>query len=85
MTQWMPIQEAPKDGTTLLGYFPDREEWIEPMRMISWGYIPNIGSGWTWHLSDSDFRKMTGEPKMFLNLPAAPTSDKYGGIAVRNK
>ena len=61
MSEWEPIETAPKDGTHILGY---GEEWPEIAVVV-------YTTGWDFYpYSDTD----VGELSHWMPLPAPPTS-----------
>jgi hypothetical protein len=83
MSEWQPIESAPKDGTVILAYCAPR--YVESGEPMGWGYINAVwwrdeymkkkyGTGysgmWPWrhHQNDS-----AAEPTRWQPLPPPPT------------
>ena len=69
MTDWQPIETAPKDGTAVLGYFPAKRGFVArqdvvPIYWSEWG-------GGTWTNSTSGCR-LLDHTTHWQPLPAPP-------------
>lgn len=74
--EWRPIEEAPKDGTSIIAYCVHvnakyatnsiQEGWEYPV-IAKW--IDHNGGGWTWH-------GMAGTFTHYMPLPPAPGAAK---------
>lgn len=75
MSDWRPIETAPKDGTPVLGYCQPR--YVESGKPMSFSYQAIIwwrgerygDSQWKWRLHHSD---SAVEPTHWQPLPAPP-------------
>ncbi len=74
MNEWKPIETAPRDGTAVLGFLPNRSGYVSDKRyeIISWsgwggGVWDNAGG---YHVSDS--------PTHWMPLPVPPAIQKDG-------
>jgi len=71
MSDWISVEEdlPPKDGTCVLGFFPDRAGFVADQR-----YIPIHWSGWgggTWDSTTSGHH-ISGDPTHWMPLPDLP-------------
>jgi hypothetical protein len=62
MSDWQPIESAPKDGTRVLGYFPDLES----------GYHDTV---WIDRLKTWVSRAYPAAPSHWMPLPPPPGSE----------
>ena len=70
MSEWQPIETAPKDGATILLYFP-KGYWADD-RDIAIGFW----SDGDWYSGEADSTPMTGFgsfPSHWMPLPEPPT------------
>ena len=68
MSEWKPIETAPKDGTLILVYEPDNESW--PIRSARWSQSPYPPGRWDWFYVYDD---CLGEaPTHWMPLPSPP-------------
>jgi hypothetical protein len=70
--EWQPIKTAPKDGTTVLAYFPTREGYfarqdVVPIHWTEWG-------NGVWENSSSG-HKVSDHPTHWMPLPSRPLQD----------
>lgn len=71
--EWQPIETAPKDGTLILGYFPQEGWWKNRDTFIrSTRWVPGFMGGWAFQ---GDFN---AEPSHCMPLPPLP-GDTLGG------
>lgn len=70
LPMWMPINDAPRDGTKILLYVPKAEKW-EAFHFLSYWHRTKGKNGYWWDHSHLD-------PTHWMPLPAAPDSD--GGV-----
>lgn len=78
MTEWKPIDTAPKDGTAILIY-PAYSMWLDHKKLPN--YIPYVcrwkddafGAGWI-EASGEEYHLF--EPTHWMPLPAAPEPPK---------
>lgn len=68
MTDWQPIDTAPKDGTDVLLFIPDFANYPDSPRVVSalWG-----DCGW-WQDNAAAGCQTWGNPTHWQPLPAAP-------------
>lgn len=71
MSQWKPIETAPKDGTSILGYFPGRGGYVArqdmiPIHWCGWG-------GGMWQNSTSGHNLMSNKVTHWMPLPDPPS------------
>lgn len=66
MSDWRPIETAPKDGTRLLGYYPQNEDYIR-VGVIQWMKPRGYDYHWTW-----DGSWMPDDPTHWQPLPEPP-------------
>ena len=72
MSEWQPIETAPKDGTPILGFMPDAAiQWqIMPIEMLDFG----DDDGPEWFQADrDDGRALDVEPTHWMPLPHPPS------------
>ena len=78
-SDWMPMETAPKDGSIVLGFFPNM--WLPggdyrfPDRRWGMGSVRWDGSedsGFYWSLLDGD---SVGDPTHWMPLPDPPESE----------
>lgn len=69
VNQWRPIEEAPKDGTAILGW---RKDWLHPL-MIEWTCAAEF-------LSDEEIEKVDGPLEWELDCNWFGYSLRYGEI-----
>ena len=70
MSEWQPIETAPKDGTGVLGYFPELKGYVAPQE-----FIPMHWSGWgggIWCNSTSGHNLLSAKPTHWMPLPTPP-------------
>jgi hypothetical protein len=71
MMEWQPIETAPKDGTTVLGYFGGRSGYVSRQDIV-----PICWSGWgggVWDNATSGHH-MGDDPSHWMPLPPPPKS-----------
>ena len=69
MSDWQPIETAPKDGTPILGWAPD-SELANPVHyaVIWWFQWTELG-GW---VREGDEYDIAADPTHWMPLPDAP-------------
>lgn len=75
MTEWQPIETAPKDGTSILAFMPDAAEQfrIMPIEMLDF----NDGDGPQWWQADvDDGHPLEVTPTHWMPLPQPPEQDQ---------
>lgn len=74
---WQPIETAPKDGESVLLYFPDGAPWNEGN--IGIGFWAGDGSD-NWYASECDSHNMTADgqrnPTHWMPLPVPPINTR---------
>jgi hypothetical protein len=70
ITIWFPIETAPRDGTLLIGAFPDH-----PCRLIQWlnPMMKHDGGSWHVHASQEEY---TPSPTHWMWLPEPPNHER---------
>ena len=68
--QWQPIESAPRDGTKILIWVEDDENYI-----VSWCEWKEYGQDWDWY----DDNCISHKPTHFMPLPKPPVTNKAGG------
>lgn len=71
MHTWLPIETAPKDGTSVLGFIPGRSGYIARQDIV-----PVHWSGWgggVWDNSTSGHH-LSSDPSHWMPLPLGPGS-----------
>lgn len=81
MTNWQPIETAPRDGTLILGcikppvkdgfsggWVHEFEQWLAPLTIAFRGFHPNSPGRATWRCKDG--KPM--EPTHWMPLPEPP-------------
>ena len=66
--RWQPIATAPKDGTEILGLFPDYH-----LRMNVTSMFWDVPGFWVNAFEDEDYH---AEPTHWMPLPAPPVTEK---------
>ena len=79
MTEWQPIETAPKDGTDILLWYPayKRGVWIGAYNIsetYDHGKLSRRSEGWSAGLMPSFFDRKPNEPTLWQPLPADPAS-----------
>ena len=73
MSEWQPIETAPKDGTYIIAYFPShgrREAYAESAYFVDLELEDDPGRGvWVWS-QDGDEPQV--QPTHWMPLPEAP-------------
>lgn len=74
MTDWQPIETAPKDGTEILAFFDCREVQDGGLvDIIYWDEVGGPREQGCWHLGcESDCSRAPGYYTHWMPLPAAP-------------
>ena len=71
MSEWQPIESAPKDGRPIIvtnGVDIDKAEWAQ--------WHPDMDGGWRTHLShDSDYDNFMENVNHWMPLPDLPVSE----------
>lgn len=74
MTNWQPIETAPKDGTTILCYFPLEGLGKSWCRVVPVFFDEHIGfKGWTFASRAASGFSRGFEPTHWQPLPEPPT------------
>ena len=78
MSNWQPIETAPKDGTHIIGYEPPCMKtggvigvfWLKPYKrkFLDMGEV-NMGGQWRYSVHD----QVVAEPTYWMPLPKPPT------------
>lgn len=64
MTEWQPIETAPKDGTHILAARAGECIGVDEIEITEWCVMENF----TWeHVEGDTYRKVRGEPTEFWN------------------
>lgn len=70
---WQPIESAPKDGTDILGYFPD---WKRPIAVTCWMDYKSLDHGVVTYHSQYWFTGIAmnkSNPTHWMPLPDPPS------------
>lgn len=62
--EWLPISEAPKDGTTVIAFRPTSPPHIEGMHCID--------GAWDWSYDGDGPAEFSVQPTHFMPLPPPP-------------
>lgn len=69
MSEWMPIETAPKDGTEFLAWWPH----LERQAVTYWAKSTRWGANWFAYVCKSSApRNMSAKPSHWMPLPPAP-------------
>ena len=77
MSEWQPIETAPKDGTTILLYRPDALPWgrVTPGKWEEQKYHKRPAPFWEiWYKIGGAYESRTWEPTHWMPLPEPPGS-----------
>jgi hypothetical protein len=69
MSEWKPIETAPKDGTVLLGWEPDDSLPTGGYYIVTWWE----DAGWA---RDGDDTYLAASPTHYMPLPPSPLSSE---------
>ena len=67
MSEWQPIETAPKDGRAIILYLP----WLKTARTGRWA-IKGPRRGWLVHWSTTNKSVVASEPTLWMSLPELP-------------
>lgn len=70
MSEWQPIETAPKDGTEVLLFFVSDVPWQASSKGICIGFWGDDGSN-AWYAFESDSNAL-GNPTHWMPLPPPP-------------
>jgi hypothetical protein len=73
MSDWQPIETAPKDGTAILAYYPDKAGFTARQDVV-----PVFWSGWgggVWENSTSGGKPFQ-QPTHWMPLPGPPAAEQ---------
>jgi hypothetical protein len=70
MSQWQPIETAPKDGTRILAYCPNHPD-VGSITRVTWWRQAKDGHGF---IGWGEFNEQYWPPTHWMPLPAPPTT-----------